>query len=71
MSESVFVLRYQDRSASSKLGNTDLCQCDLTVIPNTYNTVFLFIKVRKCDLAVANDTKFSQDYGIMGLTCII
>ena len=73
MSESVVIFRCQDGSASSNLGNTDLYQCDLTVmvIPNTYNTVLLFINVSKCDLAVPNDTKISQDYGIMGLTWVL
>jgi len=30
------------------------------VIPNTCNTVLVFIKVRKCDLAVPNETTFPR-----------
>ena len=29
-------------------------------IPNTYNTVLVFVKVTKCDLAVPNETKFPR-----------
>jgi hypothetical protein len=58
---------------AKKLGITDIYQFDWTVmaIPNTYRTALLFITVKKCDLAVPNETKLFRDCDIMELTRVI